>query len=125
MLPHMLSGISQIIWKMLFLLQWESMQRNEDPDGSASVSNRAGHGRTAVGGSLALKHLQRRKGHRIKCCLLMFFPLGQLYAIITIPYVSVVSDSFQGTAHIPIHSGLAASKLGRCHSFPMHMRKPS
>lgn len=47
MLPHMFSGRSQFIWKMIFLLQWESMQGNEDSDSSVSVSNRADHGHSS------------------------------------------------------------------------------
>lgn len=39
----------------------------------------------------------------------MFFPSGRLYAIITIPYIYVVSDSSQDAVHIPLHSLLSLS----------------
>lgn len=58
----------------------------------------------AAEASLALKRLRGRKGPPDE--MPMFFPSGQLYSMIAIPYVSVVSDSLQGTAHVPIHSVL-------------------
>lgn len=96
------------------------MQRNEDSDSSISVSKGQGNQRNSTDRQRE-KHLQEKMGRLAEGCLLIFFPSGQTSCRNHNSLRVWAFDSFQGTAHIQLHSVLQVREAAQ---LPMQMRKP-